>query len=457
MLATLYRSQHDENRVAWNRYFATRLYEIDEKLVARLIENKPRLECELKPFTPEELLKIEKDFAERSKASAQNVLLPNCDWTIRFDGVQFDKPVTFEGFLFPDCTFEHAVFSPEVNARFRNATFSRWFSFKKATFYGQANFNGASFTGNDSPAREKDFSGATFHCEAFFEGASFAGKVYFEGTTFSDGTKFKAASFSDLADFVDATFSGQAEFDGAKFSWVKFDGKARFEKDVYFDGITFTGETNFKNATFEAVSSFVNTKMKYTTTFEGATFETAPPRFFGAELHEGTVWPASKDWPTPKKKDEAKEFVRAYERLKLEMDRLKKHEDELDFFALELQSRRVLQESVLKGSGLPIALYGALSDYGRSYARPLYALLAVAAVGTLVLLLSGALLAPWQSLGISVANTLNVFGFRKDFFDPHLFENLPAPLKILAAAQTILGTILLFLFGLGIRNKFRMK
>jgi hypothetical protein len=33
-------------------------------------------------------------------------------------------------------------------------------------------------------------------------------------------------------------------------------------------------------------------------------------------------------------------FVDAYERLKLEMDRLKKHEAELDFFALELQSRR---------------------------------------------------------------------------------------------------------------------
>jgi hypothetical protein len=30
-------------------------------------------------------------------------------------------------------------------------------------------------------------------------------------------------------------------------------------------------------------------------------------------------------------------------------------------------------------------------------------------------------------------------------------------LKILAALQTIVGTILLFLFGLGIRNKFRMK
>jgi hypothetical protein len=73
-----------------------------------------------------------------------------------------------------------------------------------------------------------------------------------------------------------------------------------------------------------------------------------------------------------------------------------------------------------------------------------------------VLLLSGAL-APWQSPGLSIANTFNVFGFRKDFFDPATVEHLPAFLKILGAIQTILGAILLFLFGLGIRNKFRMK
>jgi hypothetical protein len=102
------------------------------------------------------------------------------------------------------------------------------------------------------------------------------------------------------------------------------------------------------------------------------------------------------------------------------------------------------------------ALYGLLSDYGRSYARPLYALIAVAAVGTLVLSLSGAL-APWQSPGLSVANTLNVFGFRKDFFDAATIECFPTLLKILAAVQTVLGAILLFLFGLGVRNKFRMK
>lgn len=70
----------------------------------------------------------------------------------------------------------------------------------------------------------------------------------------------------------------------------------------------------------------------------------------------------------PKDADLAQEFVDAYERLKLEMDKLKKHGDELDFFALEQQCRRVV---LGRWRGLPIAIYGFLSDYGRSYTRPL--------------------------------------------------------------------------------------
>jgi hypothetical protein len=92
--------------------------------------------------------------------------------------------------------------------------------------------------------------------------------------------------------------------------------------------------------------------------------------------------------------------------------------------------------------------------YGRSYLRPLVALLAVVIVGTLAFLPLESL-SPLQSLGLSAANTLNVFGFRRDF---NLSIDTPlAWLKIVAALQTVLGTILLFLVGLDIRNKFRMK
>ena len=103
-----------------------------------------------------------------------------------------------------------------------------------------------------------------------------------------------------------------------------------------------------------------------------------------------------------------------------------------------------------------LALRGSLSDYGRSYVQPLLALLALVAGGAAVFRHFDAQRVG-DAFGLSAANTLNVFGFRKDFFDPATIERLPAPLQILSAVQTILGTILLFLFGLGARNKFRMK
>jgi hypothetical protein len=114
--------------------------------------------------------------------------------------------------------------------------------------------------------------------------------------------------------------------------------------------------------------------------------------------------------------------------------------------------------------GWPISVYGAVADYGRSYWLPLGWLAGVVMAGALLLLphfdltfnqplvSSGA-----QSVGLSLANTLNVFGFRKDFIDASLVEHLPWELKVLSGFQTILGGVLLFLFGLGIRNRFRMK
>jgi hypothetical protein len=50
---------------------------------------------------------------------------------------------------------------------------------------------------------------------------------------------------------------------------------------------------------------------------------------------------------------------------------------------------------------------------------------------------------------------LHVFGFHK-VFDLSIATPF-ALLEVLNATQTILGTILLFLVGLGIRNRFRMK
>ena len=152
----------------------------------------------------------------------------------------------------------------------------------------------------------------------------------------------------------------------------------------------------------------------------------------------------------PKKTDNPGPFIDAYACLKLEIDRLKKHEDELDFFALELQSRRVL---LGRWRGSPSGFTG-FSQLMASYMRPLGALFVVTAIGAWAFWYFDAR-TYGEALGLSAANTLNVFGFRRDF---SLAIDTPvAWLEVVAAIQTILGTILLFFFGLGIRNRLRMK
>jgi hypothetical protein len=495
LLATLYGVppvlyQYDElrewNRVAWNRYFAPNLAATER---ARLTEKKRHREGELTPFLPEELREIEQAFAQRKGAT--NFVLPKNTDRIDFSNVQFGGDISFDKYLLSECSFQDATFYSRatfagatffcrleddiLGATFRGATFHDPVRFNDVHFFNWANFRGATFDGGASFNDVVFFDRALFVGAIFFGGAaSFGGAKFFDGAEFSRANfscesdfaeaMFSSGIFSKMADFRLASFSGPAQFESVKFLCAAAFERANFSNGVSFlksafssaakfENANFSGSTDFISATFEKSSSFVNAKLKSKTSFTGATFKTKPPEFFGTELHEGTVWPDRLAWPIPKGKDEADDFIHAYERLKLEMDRLKKHEDELDFFALELQSRRVL---LGPWRGFPIALYGIFSDYGRSYALPFLSLLIVAAFGAMLLVFSDALPIE-KSFGLSAANTLNVFGFRKDFFDPATIECLPAPLKILAALQTILGTILLLLFGLGVRNKFRMK
>jgi uncharacterized protein YjbI with pentapeptide repeats len=346
--------------------------------------------------------------------------------------------------------FDGAIFSG--GAHFQGATFSRGAYFQGATFAKGAIFHGATFAegaffSDATLAGGALFGSVTFHGWAKFGEADFSGRATFDGATFCEGADFGGATFAKGAHvnggtyFCGAAFSEEAHFQGATFS-----------DEALFADATFSRRANFGKASFGGTSSFVNAEMNGETSFEGAIFKAEPPKFFGAKLHQGTVWRGI-NWPKPKDKEKAGAFIDAYACLKLEMDRLKKHEDELDFFALELQSRRVLLGI---WTGLPIAIYGIFSDYGRSYLRPLVALFYLALIGTLAFLSSDSL-SPWQSLGLSAANALNVFGFRKDFFEPAVIARLPAWLDVVSALQTIFGTILLFLVGLGIRNKFRMK
>jgi hypothetical protein len=137
---------------------------------------------------------------------------------------------------------------------------------------------------------------------------------------------------------------------------------------------------------------------------------------------------------------------------------------ELDFFARELQCRRLILGF---WRGLPIALYGVLCGHGRYYIRPLAILFVIVILGAVPIRAyfgGGWSLATFTdhgfgggAIGLSFANTFGILGIRKDLIDPGILQSLPGWLKVAATIQTICGIVLLFLFGLSIRNRFRMK
>jgi hypothetical protein len=278
----------------------------------------------------------------------------------------------------------------------------------------------------------------------------------FNDVKFCKHTEFTGSTFRDLVSFSHTTFLDVVDFNGASFMDI-----------ADFNNITFCSETDFKETVFHGFVRFVNTTFVGETDFTRASFNFEPPMFFNAKLHQGTVW-RDVSWPIPSRDDDIDpgRFVDAYACLKLEMDRLKKHEDELDFFALEMQSRRWL---VSFWHSILIWLYGLFCDYGRNYSRPLASLAITVIAGAIpfwwyfsvstppIFAHAVPTLSSVQALGLSFANTFNVLGIRKDFVDPEIIGTFPGWMKALAVTQTIIGVVMLFLFSLALRNRFRMR
>ncbi len=201
---------------------------------------------------------------------------------------------------------------------------------------------------------------------------------------------------------------------------------------------------------------FDNSKMRSTSSFKDTIFKNSPPKFHGATLHEATEWHGAA-WPEPPADAEtAQQHVYNYERLKQEMERLKKHDDELDFFAREMRARRVV-DGKWSPKGLVNAGYDWLSAYGRSLARPFWLLLVSLLLGVIIensAKTGGALLTTAEAYGLSAANTLAILPFVKDAVSR---ADLSATMNIVGVMQGALGALFLFLIGLALRNRFRLK
>ncbi len=155
------------------------------------------------------------------------------------------------------------------------------------------------------------------------------------------------------------------------------------------------------------------------------------------------------------------------------MDSQNKTYDEHMFFRLEMRCREVettlqFESKILQPLGwllsLPSRLFRWTSNYGWSMGRP------IAAVILLIVACAFAFqwLEVWrpgdaddpltlgQSFGLSLANTFSFLGLGRTFLAEE-FQTLTLTSEILSGVQRFLGPVFLFLFGLALRNRFRMR
>jgi hypothetical protein len=143
------------------------------------------------------------------------------------------------------------------------------------------------------------------------------------------------------------------------------------------------------------------------------------------------------------------------------MERLKKHEDEQKFFRKELRARRGLLKT-FSGEWFLNLLYEMFSDYGNSFIRPMLWLFAVFASGTVIFARFPVHCEAPMPLKLAARLSFaNIFVFLPDrreiMTNTKIADCLSNWTHVASAAQSLLGVVLLFLLGLALRNRFRMR
>ncbi|OHV80347.1 hypothetical protein LCM4579_22425 [Ensifer sp. LCM 4579] len=411
-----------------------------------------------------------------------NAELPDSTRPADFSDTIFERKLFLGGYKFPaGARFERSVFKRGIDAT--NASFDGDLSLVSAKIKVRGNFRGATFNyvtldclevegqlgfagdvRGEFSMRECTVSGETvfsrmhFKSDAYF-GSARLGSVRFIEPTFVVSADFAHAEFAGDVGFFNAMFHGGSVFIDAVFgASAEFRGAA-FKDRAWFDRTIWRGaRVSFTNVRFEAGSRF-----------RGATFVKCVPDFRGAVLHEateldGVTWPAIFNEDTDQQAN-----LYAYERLKLEMERLKKHEDEQFFFRQELRVRRALMKPWSFGWLLNSA-YEKLSGYGSSFMRPLVGMGALAAAGFVGLMLlpvstskispssTAAIPLPWRSAAeLSLLNLLSFLPMRREALDALNDLQFNWIFRAISAVEALGGAVLLFLLAMALKNRFRMR
>lgn len=343
------------------------------------------------------------------------------------------------------------------------------------------------------------FTGATFEQEVSFQGIITGHIAYFKNVTFKSYVDFSLSQFDNPVHFQRSKFLGKADFYGVKFNYR-----------TYFEGCSFHGETIFQSAEFKNHAYFNQTTVLNSVNFSECSFDKKP--FFNQAHFKSFIPNFSQTSFSANSTPDVDQMEVVYPRAKLygwmfgitsQADasqcarKLKKfaveahdHESELRFFALELKAKRGTQYTYLNPLHLPALAYshayGLLSDFGQSIFRPLVGLLLTA----LLSYYSYAnLLQPRSNISLEqllsprseavTATLLSLFPFAgqsaigRDVISTTFCKALTNKTSVvigeptnveclsklywISSVEGIFAFVFLFLFGLALRNRAKIK
>lgn len=378
-----------------------------------------------------------------------------------FSGIQFgEREVDFTRTDFGPGSvyFDETHFGKSTN--FLAASFT-----KSSVSFKKVHFSHVSFRHTEFGDAVKDFSDITFKKgDVSFEKASFqAGDVSFKDSTFETGElSFLNTSFGKgTVDFRDCKLGdkrvsfNKASCNETRFSFEYLTSNALFEvKDIKdpvegisFYGASFENALSISNVHVKSIVDLVNTKLSNQLSLHRIYCKLKRKR------HRG-IFEIAEDVADIERANRLKELAEAN----------KHHSLALHFHAIELRAKRWQPLSKFRSSMMDL-MFDKLCNYGQSTYRPLtiwvmLTILCTIAYGALFKEQPTTLRQGADALVFSFTNSLPFLNTANEgrkamekLFEPNTLTSFVLPLMMM---QGVLSVIMLFLLGLGLRNRFRI-
>ncbi len=394
-------------------------------------------------------------------ATEEEKLVKCRQYQIDFSGVTFNKKADFSGFIFPiEINFTNATFG---EAHFIGATFSKRACFYKVKFLGETRFHKANFFELADLEKVKfhkytEFSEVTFHDMAVFQNSEFNHKVNFSNVVFHHKADFRQVIFSSPeVSFWEASFHKTLDFRNVKFN----------------SGFV---ELLFLGAQFQQQSLFVDVKFDDATTAIPCDFRQTD--FYLPPLVDDFPSDLSQFIKANKSIKRDKYFYKVCEAkfraLKQLAEKNNNHQKTLEFYGCELYCQRRASGGLRNPTNWANYLYGWFSGYGLSLLYPfiLWLMVMCIAIGAQALndgkTSFSFTTAGWERVGFYIAPSMPPFVgkplYQKEVrhrlyenkVDKDLNGQLPTFNRVVRFFQGLVTFITIFLFGLALRNRFKI-